>query len=107
MMTLIYYFVTAHLTFAAPACQSGDLKSCQDYLKSQHRKGKAKAFAAAYDDVCLKNPTFSCVKIIVRADMNIEMKEQAKWRGPKAALYNITLDGEKFIYVLNEKSDAN
>lgn len=106
MMAIIYYFLASNLTFAAPPCPVGNLKVCQTYLKTQHQKGEAAAFAAAYTEVCATNPKFSCVKIIVRADVNLELKEQTKLRGLKAALYTITLDGENFIYVLSDKSDT-
>ena len=106
MVALIYYFLSANLTFATSPCPVGNLKVCQSYLKTQHQKGESVAFAAAYSEVCATNPKFSCVKIIVRADVNLELKEQTKFRGPMAALYTLTLDGENFIYVLTDKSDA-
>ncbi len=106
MLSLIYYFLSANLTLATPSCPVGNLKACQTYLKTQHQKGEAAAFAAAYTEVCATNPKFSCVKIMVRADVNLELKEQTKLRGLKAALYTITLDGENFIYVLSDKSDT-
>ncbi len=104
MTALVYYFLAFNLSQAAPSCPAEDLKGCQQYLKSLSRKtGDSAAFAAAYNEVCSTNPKFSCVKITVRADVAVEMKEQAKIRGPKAALYDLILDGENFIFVLTSK----
>ncbi len=91
------------LVYAGSSCPVGNLKACQNYLKSEHAKKDDVAFAEKYDQVCAENKTFSCVKLTVRDDVNEVMKEQVKMRGDKAALFNITPGEETYIYILAPK----
>lgn len=103
MFTLFLAFVMN--SAQASNCPTGDLKACQDYLKAEHAK-KEEAFKPKYDEVCNTNAKFSCVKVIVRGDIDEEMKFQIEKRGPKAALYTVEYDGDKYIYILTSKIQA-
>ena len=87
-------------------CPLGSLKECQKFLKIEHAKGDNVAFATAYNEICSENLKFSCVKVTVRGDVAEEKKEQAKKKGNKASLFEVTLDGETYIYILAEKTNA-
>ena len=105
ILFLAAFFISA--AFAAGAnCPVGNLKSCSDFLKTEHAKTNDLGFATAYNEICSENPKFSCIKVIVRGDMQVELKEQLKKRGPKASLFQVTLNGETFIFVLTEKASA-
>ena len=102
-MTLLTVLLLSVLSFA-DNCPIGNIKACQDYLNKEHAKKETSEFALSFDQVCSKNPKFSCIKIIVRADMAEEKKEQTKKRGPKATFYEVTNGGETYLYVLTEKA---
>ena len=105
ILSLAVFFIST--AFATGAnCPVGNLKSCSDFLKTEHAKTNDLVFATAYNEICSENPKFSCIKIIVRGDVQEELKEQLKKRGPKASLFPVTLDGETFVFVLTEKASA-
>lgn len=91
---------------AAPAfagiCKVGDLKDCSAALKKIHAGDQGDTFAKAYDDVCGENAKFKCVKKIVRGDMKEEL-QYTRQDHPKASLFNVKLDGESYIYILESK----
>ena len=87
----------------ADLCPKGNLTQCQKYLKSIHSHDSGKDFSDKYDQVCSENKNFQCVKIVVRGDVKDEMKMQAQERGPKASLFPVTLEEEKYIFVFSKK----
>ena len=103
-MTLSFaaFFISAAIA-AGANCPVGNLKLCSDFLKTEHAKANDLGFATAYNEICSENPKFSCIKVIVRGDVQEELKEQLKKRGSKASLFPVTLDGETFVFVLAEK----
>ena len=58
------------LSAFADSCPVGNLKACQDYLKLQQNDPES-SFIEKYNEVCNANPTFSCIKVIVRGDMKM------------------------------------
>lgn len=81
-------------------CKKGDLKDCDAYLKG--KTGNPEEFASAYEDICVANKSFKCLKIVVRGDVQEEMKFQ-KEEHPKARMYNVKVDGEEKIFMLEKK----
>ncbi len=90
--------------FAANTCPVGKLKECQTYLKTQLAKKNDQAFMEKYDQVCAENKDFSCIKVTVRDDVNLVMKDQVQLRGPNADFYSVKVGGEDFIYILMPKA---
>ena len=99
---MTFFFVVA-LAIAQVNCPVGNIKACQSYLKSEHAKKNDAAFIEKYDAVCSDNKTFSCIKMTVRDDVNLVLKDQIQLRGPQAALYVVKLTEESFIYILAPK----
>ncbi len=97
-------FFIAALAFAQGVCPVGNIKACQSYLKTEHAKKNDSAFVEKFDVVCGENKTFSCIKMTVRDDVNLVLKDQIQLRGPNAALYVVKLTEENFIYILAPKS---
>ncbi len=87
----------------ASSCPKGQYATCEKYLKGVHTKNQGRAFSDKFDEVCNENKTFQCIKIVVRGNVADEMKMQAKERGPQSALYAVTMEEEKFIYVFAKK----
>ena len=87
----------------ASTCPKGDFSACEKYLKGVHGKNQSRAFSDKYDEVCGENKTFQCIKIVVRGNVPEEMKMQAKERGPQSALYAVTIEEEKYIFVFAKK----
>lgn len=87
----------------ANVCPIGNLRACQAYLKKNYRKPEDPRFVEKYNQVCLENKTFSCLKITVRGDMTEAMKEQGANRGPNAQLFHVRIFEENYIYILNSK----
>ena len=87
----------------ASTCPKGHFAVCEKYLKSVHAKNQGRAFSDKYDEVCGENKTFQCIKIVVRGNVTDEMKMQSKERGLQSALFAVTLEEEKFIFVFAKK----
>ena len=87
----------------ASTCPEGNFAACSKYLKSVHAKNQGRTFVEKYDEVCAANKTFQCIKIVVRGSVADEMKMQGQERGPQSALYAVTLEEEKFIFVFAKK----
>lgn len=100
-MTLLF---VATLALAQASCPVGNLKACQSYLKSEHMKKNDPVFIEKFDIVCSENKTFSCIKMTVRDDINLVLKDQAQLRGPNAALFAVKSTDENFIYILAPKT---
>lgn len=95
---------TATTVIEAPAvgesiCKKGDLKGCAKALKD---KVGTPEFRASYDQVCLENKNFRCVKITIRGEPNEEMKYQMS-QNPKAHLFPAKEGSEDKIYLLEAK----
>lgn len=99
----MFIFFWALSSWGETLCPAGDLKACQTYLKSLNETEKSAAFTEKYDQVCQGNKNFRCVKTIVRGDVTEEMKMMSKERGPKAALFSVEINDDKFVYVLMPK----
>jgi hypothetical protein len=88
----------------AGTCKVGQLRECQRYLQTQMGTiDQGRAFTEKFDQVCSQNNQFLCVKVIVRGDLDDEMKEQLSERGPTAAAYTVKLDDENYIFILAAK----
>ena len=94
------------LMIALPAfadiCKTGDLKGCAAALKKINAGDQGEKFAKAYDEVCGANAKFKCAKKIVRGDVKEETQYTVQDH-PKATLFNVKLDGESYLYILESK----
>ena len=100
MKWLLFFIPTMAL---AGYCPKGNFVQCEKFLKTLHQKEIGKEFSDKYDEICGENKKFQCVKIVVRGNVDDEIKMQAKERGPKAALFTVTLEEEKYIFVFSKK----
>jgi hypothetical protein len=80
-------------------CKAGDFRDCVRALKA---KGKDTNFAQVYDQVCVENKGFKCIKITIRGEPNEELAYQ-KSQYPKAELFLTKVGGEDKIYVLEPR----
>ncbi len=87
----------------AETCPQGNYQKCQTILQSTHAKAKAQVFAEKFDAVCAENKTFQCIKIVVRGNIQEEIKMQAKERGPRSALFAVKLEDDQYIFVFAQK----
>ena len=101
IMALGVSFVLASPALAG-LCKTGDLKACAAALKKLNASDQGDKFAKAYDDVCGENAKFKCVKKIVRGDIK-EESQYTRQDHPKATLFEVKLDGESYIYILESK----
>lgn len=84
-------------------CKTGDLKDCARVLKEKEA-GEPAEFRAAYDEVCLENKSFKCVKTTIRGEPKEELAYQ-KTQYPHANLF-LTKEGtEDKIYRLEKKDE--
>jgi hypothetical protein len=85
-------------------CKTGDLKDCARVLKEKEA-GEPAEFRAAYDEVCLENKSFKCVKTTIRGEPKEELAYQ-KTQYPHANLF-LTKEGtEDKIYRLEKKDEV-
>lgn len=96
-------FVTAILLSAmaaqAETCKKGDIKDCARVIKEVEGKPE---FKATYDQACLENKTFKCLKRTVRGDIKEEMG-YAKQEFPKAHFFTTKEGSEDKLYILDKK----
>lgn len=87
--------------FAANAevCKKGDIKDCARVIKENEGKPE---FKATYDQACLENKTFMCLKRTVRGDVKEELK-YTKQEFPKAYLFTHKDGSEDKLYILDKK----
>ncbi len=105
MKSIVVLFIGLLFTSVSYAshCKTGDLNKCAAVLKKLHNaKVPPKKFASSFDDICAENVKFKCIKRTVRGDVNEEMKYSAD-EHPKGHLFQISLGGENFIYILDLK----
>ncbi len=84
---------------AGEVCKKADLKDCAKALKS---KEGADDFVVSYDQVCMDNKAFKCLKRTVRGDVKEELK-YIKEEFPKAYFFTVKEGAEDKIYVLDKK----
>jgi len=96
MLALILGF-----SWALDICKTGDLGDCGRKLMATHKKDPVQ-FAKDYNEVCVANPKFKCVKIAVRGDVKDELKLMREER-PKAFLFQAGSPEDQYIYTLELK----
>jgi hypothetical protein len=103
MKFLISISVLIFSTFAfAGNCKVGNIKECAAFLKDLNKKDQGAEFNKSFEDICKENSKFRCIKKAVRGDVNEGMKNATE-DYPKAYLYNVTIDDEQMIYILEAK----
>lgn len=102
MIGSLSLFILSSPAFAKH-CKTGDLNACAAVLTKMHRaKVTPTKFVQTFDQVCAENAKFRCVKRTVRGDVAEEMK-LTKQENPKAHLYEVRVQAEDFIYILENK----
>jgi hypothetical protein len=100
-LVILSLLASAGMAHAEDICKTGDIRDCARVLKE---KNESPDFKAAYDQVCMENKSFKCVKITIRGEPKEELAYQ-KTQYPKSYLF-LTKDGtEDKIFRLEKKDE--